>query len=421
MSRHRFGFHPLTLAMLILLLAAGSAAAQRTPLPGCSARAPYFCVDAGYFLDGDAYVIDVYFHICNEGLQFVRSERGYDASADVLVVLLDGKGRQMAGDSYRIKLHSDQYEETTSVDSCETRVMSFKAAPGNFGMVVTVYDGDSRRKSVLETDISIPALDDPPALSDIAVISRPEFAAGRRWEGFEPKVKRTFNTAEDQISFYFEVYHGAVPDSVMLRYEVRDAAGKVVYSSERISSGTGRVSHLEPLASDTLSNGRYMLSVSILRPDEDPKVVRFKGFGVMTDVFFFDRDVGQAVDLLTYIAGGGFISEFEEADPERRKRLWEQFWREKDPTPGTPKNEFYDEHVRRFNHANEKFSASLSKGWRTDRGRIYILYGEPDEVEAYSMEIGRNPTEVWYYFDRGRRFVFVDETGFGDYVLVRED
>jgi hypothetical protein len=37
------------------------------------------------------------------------------------------------------------------------------------------------------------------------------------------------------------------------------------------------------------------------------------------------------------------------------------------------------------------------------------------------MEVGRNPMEVWYYFNRGRRFVFVDETGFGDFVLVREE
>jgi hypothetical protein len=60
----------------------------------------------------------------------------------------------------------------------------------------------------------------------------------------------------------------------------------------------------------------------------------------------------------------------------------------------------------------------MSEGWRTDRGRIHILEGPPDEIESYSMQIDRNPTEVWFYFDNGRRYVFVDETGFGDYVLV---
>jgi GWxTD domain-containing protein len=74
--------------------------------------------------------------------------------------------------------------------------------------------------------------------------------------------------------------------------------------------------------------------------------------------------------------------------------------------------------VKRFRYANMNFAAGMSEGWRTDRGRIYILEGPPDEIESYSMEIDRNPTEVWFYFDNGRRYVFVDETGFGDYILV---
>ncbi len=420
MNRRLFGLCCAPVALLLCVFGVGTARAQRSPLPGCSSLAPYFCVDAGYFLQDDSYVIDVYFLVCNEGLQFVRSGDGYNASADILVVLLDGKDRQIAGDTYRIKLHSERYEETTSVDSCKTRVMSFKAAPGDFGMVVTVYDGDSRRKSVLETSIAIPALDDLPGMSDIAFVSKSGRTGGWRWRGFEPKVKRTYNTADEEIYFYYEVYHSDAGDSVHLRYEIRDDREAVVYTGERTSVGSGTITYLEKIASDTLSNGRYVLSVVMTGPDGAPGAVRSKQFEVRTEVFLFDRDIEQAVSLLTYVASGGFISEFEKADLERRKRLWEQFWREKDPTPGTPKNEFYEEHVRRFNYANENFGQSLSKGWRTDRGRIYILYGDPDEIEAYPMEMGRNPTEVWYYFSRGRRFVFVDETGFGDYVLVRE-
>lgn len=407
-------------AALVLALAAGAGLAQRSPLPGCSPTAPYFCVDAGYFLDGDSHVIDVYFRVCNEGLQFIRARDGYSASADILVVLLDGKGRQIAGDTYRIKLRTDAYEGTTSIDSCETRVMSFKAAPGDFGMNITVYDGDSRRRSILETGMSIPDLDERPNLSDIAFVSKSAGTKARRWKELEPKVKRVYSTADEEIYFYHEVYHREGRDSVNVRFQVRDEHETPVYSFDRVSVGTGTMKYLEKLASDTLSNGRYTLIAMLDEGGDGDRVVRTKQFEVRTESFFFDRDVEQAVALLTYIAGGGFISEFEKADVEGRKRLWEQFWREKDPTPRTPKNEFYEEHLRRFIYANEKYAASLSEGWRTDRGRIYILYGDPDEIETYPMEIGRNPTEVWYYFNRGRRFVFVDETGFGDFVLVRE-
>jgi GWxTD domain-containing protein len=59
-----------------------------------------------------------------------------------------------------------------------------------------------------------------------------------------------------------------------------------------------------------------------------------------------------------------------------------QFWLRRDPTPGTPRNEFREEHYRRIKYANERF-ASRIPGWKTDRGRIYIQYGPPDEIESH--------------------------------------
>ena len=80
-----------------------------------------------------------------------------------------------------------------------------------------------------------------------------------------------------------------------------------------------------------------------------------------------------------------------------RDRFMEEFWRQRDPTPGTPRNEFKEEHYRRIAFANEKFGReSPVKGWRTDRGRFYIKLGRPANVETYiSGEI--HPIEIWYY------------------------
>jgi GWxTD domain-containing protein len=67
---------------------------------------------------------------------------------------------------------------------------------------------------------------------------------------------------------------------------------------------------------------------------------------------------------------------------EEREHFIEQFWLRRDPTPGTPENEFREEHYRRIAYANEHF-ASRIPGWKTDRGRIYITYGPPDEIEDH--------------------------------------
>ena len=70
-----------------------------------------------------------------------------------------------------------------------------------------------------------------------------------------------------------------------------------------------------------------------------------------------------------------------QSDPELEHFI-EQFWQRRDPTPGTAENEFKEEHYRRIAYANDHFPSAIP-GWKTDRGRIYITYGPPDEKETH--------------------------------------
>src|ERR1017187_6602225 len=83
---------------------------------------------------------------------------------------------------------------------------------------------------------------------------------------------------------------------------------------------------------------------------------------------------------------------------EDRDRFIEAFWLRRDPTPGTVENEFKEEHYRRIAYANEHFSAGIP-GWKTDRGRIYITYGPPDEKESHPAGNATSavPNEQWLY------------------------
>ena len=67
---------------------------------------------------------------------------------------------------------------------------------------------------------------------------------------------------------------------------------------------------------------------------------------------------------------------------EEREQFIEQFWLRRDPTPDTVENEFKEEHYRRIAYANEHYASGIP-GWKTDRGRIYIMYGPPDEIESH--------------------------------------
>lgn len=122
---------------------------------------------------------------------------------------------------------------------------------------------------------------------------------------------------------------------------------------------------------------------------------------------------------------------------EEREQFIEQFWLRRDPTPDTAENEFKEEHYRRIAYANERFSSGIP-GWKTDRGRIYITFGPPDEIESHPsggsyerpIEEGGGttstfPFEIWryrYIEDIGSDILieFVDPTMSGEYRMTMD-
>jgi len=108
---------------------------------------------------------------------------------------------------------------------------------------------------------------------------------------------------------------------------------------------------------------------------------------------------------------------------EDRDRFVEEFWRQRDPTPATPRNEFKDEHYRRIDFANKTFGRnSPDQGWRTPRGRAYIKLGPPADVERFDTGQAY-PLEIWYFYGNpgiGQpsyfRLVFYRRGGSGDYL-----
>lgn len=81
-----------------------------------------------------------------------------------------------------------------------------------------------------------------------------------------------------------------------------------------------------------------------------------------------------------------------------RNLLIDNFWTQRDPTPGTPQNEFKSEIYKRFEYVNKEFKKGSSKpGWMTDMGRFFMILGEPNNVDRFDNRPGLYPAQVWYY------------------------
>lgn len=137
--------------------------------------------------------------------------------------------------------------------------------------------------------------------------------------------------------------------------------------------------------------------------------------------FYLDDKTWQLkVSQLEYIATPSEIAQLKLADKEMRDSLWQGFWNQYDPTPNTANNERESEYFSRIVYAEEHFSFG-DKGWRSDRGKIYVKYGPPDEIQSRPYELSSRPYEVWLYYKINLKFIFYDRHGFGEYLLINPE
>ena len=109
------------------------------------------------------------------------------------------------------------------------------------------------------------------------------------------------------------------------------------------------------------------------------------------------------------------------SNDEERDNFIEAFWQRRDPTPDTEENEYKEEHYQRIAYANEHFAAGVP-GWKTDRGRIYIVFGKPDEIESHPsggsyerpMEEGGGETSTFPFEQWRYRYI----EGIGQEVII---
>ncbi|MCX7973816.1 MAG: GWxTD domain-containing protein [Candidatus Aminicenantes bacterium] len=132
------------------------------------------------------------------------------------------------------------------------------------------------------------------------------------------------------------------------------------------------------------------------------------------------------LNLVAYIILPQEKEVFLQLDNDRDRDLFiEAFWRQRDPTPGTPENEYKEEHIRRFNYANKFFGRSTTReGWRTDMGRIYIILGEPVSIERFESSSFIVPCQAWSYYGDPKKdlpphfvLLFYQRGGVGEYKL----
>jgi len=365
--------------------------------------------------------LDVYARVPYALLNFTNVPSGYQArytiSLDVYAVDASNRQRQF--------IVSRSWDRTIPVasaalarsDASDRTTNALDVSPGRYLLVFQLEDGSTRRTYSREVAVQVRDLSAPFAVSDVALVDR--YDAGTN--SMTPRVSNALGTDDDQIQVFYELYASEAARVRVVREVVRPNGRDAAYTSNTVQAlRPGRNPFVATLNLRNLNSGTYVVRVRVqteggqaIASAEKNVEVTWNGLAQhirnLEDAIAQLRHVAKDRDL-DYIRAGS-----SDADKLNRFRA---FWARLDPTPGTERNERMEEYYYRVDYANRRFGVGrIRSGWDTDRGEVLIRFGEPDHIQRHPFSMGARPYEVWEYARIRRRFIFVDQTGFGDYQL----
>jgi GWxTD domain-containing protein len=204
------------------------------------------------------------------------------------------------------------------------------------------------------------------------------------------------------------------------KLSITSASEKYYYSLTDSGRTDRRIAFLNVLG-EQLFEGAYRLEISIDDGlEQQNKVHTFRVQWLDKPVSL--RNLDFAVSILEYILSEEEYKEIRRGNDREKEEKFHAFWRSKDPDTTTAFNPVMAEFYRRVDYAAREFGTHReSNGAKTDRGRVYIIYGSPSNTQRL-LSAGQPPQEIWIYTHLHQKFIFVDQGRQGNYRLVsRED
>lgn len=368
--------------------------------------------------------LDVYVQVPHEEIRFLKQNDRYLGRYELTLTLLTPAKDPVHEQTWTVDVPVSDFAQTTQRRLYSLTHRTIDVAPGNYLLTLQLRDEESKKssqikKSILITDFAKDSL----TLSDIMLVTRLSTDGEKR--SIVPNITGNISHTAEGFFIFFEAYSREAIDSIDVTWKIFDSKKNEVVRGTQREPITGPKSQVfMKIDSTGLRMGTYFLSIVAKgKVESDGNWTEYaattsRTFNIRaSDLPPVIADLDKAVDQLIYIARDSELGYIREATTEedKRKRFLE-FWNKRDPDPQTSRNELMEEYYSRVTYANQSFTHYL-EGWRTDMGMVFIRFGSPENIERHPFEYNVKPYEIWYYYQLNRQFIFVDETGFGDYRL----
>ncbi len=407
---------PACLALVLAL--AGSTRAQVDHGTPPSMGGLRFAADVSVAPSADGGgTIEISYAVTHDALQFLRHEGGYRARFEATAIVYDSRGRQVTGDSRREAVFVDTYVRTNSRRIARADEFVFSVAPGRYSMKIEVASLDTKAFGRVERPVNVPEMEPGKLALGTAVFERD----GMNRDGTE------YESAHNPARVYGEDYpdarvkipvYGTPGTRYFLELSVTDSRG--VFKKGTADTVT-QTDFLTEYPYDftvlDMEVGSYIIKAELRTLPNGEELSLRARFRVVSSPMSWGTDQELMLAQISYVASREEMEFLRSVPPEARDPLWEEFWALRDPDPVTEINEFKVEFLRRLGHVNATFR-SIVDGWQTDMGRVYIQFGEPDDVDSDPVGQMLRAREVSYYHGEHTKYIFIDKEGFGEFVLI---
>ncbi|KPK96110.1 hypothetical protein AMJ80_01845 [bacterium SM23_31] len=356
-------------------------------------------------------------------MRFLKKGDMYVAKYEFSIEITDGNDNIVERKYWDQEFALQSFEETLDKNEIFLEHLEFDLKPGIYRYYAEMTDTDSR-KSFYRRDSKV----FPPYWVEIVGISDVVFTEGRDKNAlFDNLIP--FKEEEIKIDYF---------QGFSIRFQLFSADLKPVEFSWRLINFMKNKeillsdsSMLEPtthttnisifISGEEVPAGTYILYGLIKHPSGRKSEVlpRIKITWINLPISSFD--INASLEQMMYILPDKDKNQIKNMSIEEKRSYFENFWNTKDPTPGTKRNELMEEYFRRVIYTNELFSFVNQPGWKTDRGRIFCIYGKPDRREPVEFNVQQVPQEIWTYYTARKIFTFADNNRNGDYKLISEE
>jgi GWxTD domain-containing protein len=404
-----------------------------------------------YSNDVSQSYVEIYYSLLRNQYSFMPDSAGYHAVVDMYIQMTSDSGIIVDSSSWKVGFHAKSLVEAKQANFLTNDVITAQLTPGTYLLTMRAADLPSGSSGETQCKLVVPAFSEK-GLG----ISQLQFAynlvnpdsslfvkAGKK---IIPNTRKVFSHDDNLAYIYAEAYNldttrrdfgiglrlydgngNLYKDIPVERQEVNDKSASILngFNISAVKSGMYKLTLSVYSGSDSVSTDKYFeitpgkLEWEMAREKETladfPEAINITS----------NLEAKRFRNEISYIATRDELKQYDELAIDGKNNFSRTFWQRRDPDPTTQVNEFKIEHFKRVKYANEAFSSfrdtnSEPNGWRTDMGRVYIVYGPPSDEENYQSSLTEMPWRRWNYdkLEGGATFIFIDEDGYGSYRLV---